>query len=283
MRIDAHQHFWDPARYTYPWMAGEAMDPVRRAFVPDDLRAALAASAIDGTVLVQTISSLAETRDFLALAADFVAGVVGWVDLTSPAVGDDLDELLDGPGRLVGIRHQVHDEADPEWLGRDDVQRGLSAVQSRALTYDLLVRARELPAAVDVVRALPDLRFVVDHLAKPRIAAGSDPAWTELMPGLAEAPNVAVKLSGLVTEANWSTWTAVDLRAFVERAVDWFGTDRLLFGSDWPVCLLAGSYSEVVNGLDEALPPMSSSKRKLLYGGNAQRMYRLEVRSSPAG
>jgi L-fuconolactonase len=280
MRIDAYQHFWDPARYSYPWMDGEAMDPVRRAFTPDDLRGVLEDAAVDGTVLVQTLSSLAETREFLQLDADFVAGVVGWVDLTSAAVGDVLDELLDGSGRLVGIRHQVHDETDPEWLGRDDVRRGLAAVQSRGLTYDLLVRARELPAAVDVVRAFPDLQFVLDHVAKPRIAAGSDPDWTERMPALAAAPNVAVKLSGMVTEADWSSWNAEDLHPFVEQVVSWFGPERLLFGSDWPVCLLAGSYAEVVTALDTALPPMSSSERELLYGGNAQRVYRME-RSSP--
>ncbi|TCO19706.1 L-fuconolactonase [Kribbella steppae] len=279
MRIDAHQHFWDPARYSYPWMAGEAMDPVRRAFTPDDLRGVLQDAAIDGTVLVQTLSSLAETREFLQLA-DFVAGVVGWVDLTSSTVGDDLDVLLDEPGRLVGIRHQVHDEPDPDWLGRDDVRRGLAVVQSRGLTYDLLVRPRELPAAIDVVRAFPELQFVLDHIAKPRIADGSDPAWTGLMPALAAAPNVAVKLSGMVTETDWTKWTADDLRPFVERVVEWFGPDRLLFGSDWPVCLLAGSYDEVRNGLDTALPAMGPAERGLLYGGNAQRVYRLE--SSPA-
>jgi L-fuconolactonase len=287
MRIDAHQHFWDPARYTYPWMAGDAMGPVRRAFTPDDLRGPLHDADIDGTVLVQTISSLEETREFLELAAatDIIAGVVGWVDLTSPSVGDTLDELLDGPtgSELVGVRHQVHDEADPEWLRRDDVRRGLAAVQDRGLTYDLLVRARELPAAVDVVRALPDLQFVLDHLAKPQIAAGSDPAWTERMPRLAALPNVAVKLSGMVTEANWSTWTAADLSPFVEQVVSWFGPERLLFGSDWPVCLLAGSYGEIVSGLDAALPAMSRSERDLLYGGNAERAYRLEGWSRAAG
>jgi L-fuconolactonase len=285
MRIDAHQHFWDPGAYEYPWMAGEAMDPIRRTFTPDDLRGVLRGADIDGTVLVQTISNLAETREFLQLAAgtDFIAGVVGWVDLTSPAVGDDLDELLGGPGggRLVGIRHQVHDEADPEWLRRDDVRRGLAAVQSRGLTYDLLVRARELPAGVDVVRAFPDLQFVLDHIAKPQIAAGADHAWTELMPGLAAAPNVAVKLSGMVTEAHWTTWTAADLRPFVEQVVSWFGVDRLLFGSDWPVCLLAGSYGEIVTALDTALPAMGRTERDLVYGGNAQRAYRLDRSSTP--
>src|SRR5579863_7417000 len=148
-RVDAHHHFWDPARYSYPWMADAAMDPVRRAFTPDDLRGALGAARIDGTVLVQTLSSPQETREFLALAAatGFVHGVVGWVDLTSASISDDLDALLDGPdGRwLVGVRHQVHDEPDPAWLARADVRRGLAAVEAHGLAYDLLVRARELP------------------------------------------------------------------------------------------------------------------------------------------
>ncbi|GAA2331434.1 amidohydrolase family protein [Dactylosporangium salmoneum] len=280
-RIDAHQHFWDPARYTYPWMAGAAMDPVRRAFGPDDLRPALHAAGIDATVLVQTLSSLAETREFLAVAAatDTVRGVVGWVDLTSPAVGDDLDELLDGPaGRwLVGVRHQVHDEPDPDWLRRDDVRRGLAAVQSRGLAYDLLVRARELPAAIEVVRRLPGLPFVLDHTAKPRIAGGRDEPWSRAMPELAAQPNVSVKLSGMITEADWAGWTPDDLRPFVERVVDWFTPRRLLFGSDWPVCLLAGSYKDVLDGLTAALPALSPAEFDQLFGGNAARVYGLDV------
>jgi L-fuconolactonase len=278
-RIDAHQHFWDPARYSYPWMAGEAMNPVRHAFTPEDLRGPVRAADIDGTILVQTLSSLAETREFLELAAavDFVYGVVGWVDLTSPAVDDDLDALLDGPtGRwLIGIRHQVHDEPDPDWLRRADVRRGLAAVQRRGLAYDLLVRARELPAATDTVRSLPDLQFVLDHIAKPRIADGHDDLWTQRMPALAAAPNVSVKLSGMVTEANWSSWTPDDLRPFVDQVVRWFGPERLLFGSDWPVCLLAGSYHDIVSGLTTTLPPASPAELTQIFGGNAQRVYRL--------
>jgi L-fuconolactonase len=278
-RIDAHQHFWDPERYSYPWMAGEAMNPVRRAFTPDDLRGPVREENIDGTVLVQTLSSLAETREFLALAAaaDFVYGVVGWVDLTSPAVGDDLDALLDGPaGRwLIGLRHQVHDEPDPDWLRRADVRRGLAAVQRRGLAYDLLVRARELPAAADTVRSLPDLQFVLDHIAKPRISDGHDDLWTRRMPALAAEPNVAVKLSGMVTEATWSSWSPEDLWPFVDQVVRWFGPDRLLFGSDWPVCLLAGSYHDVVAGLTTALTPTSPGELAQVFGGNAERVYRL--------
>ena len=208
-RIDAHHHFWDPARYSYPWMAGDAMDPVRRAFTPDDLGGPLGTARIDGTVLVQTLSSPAETREFLELAAatGFIHGVVGWIDLTSPSVADDLDALLDDPrGRwLVGIRHQVHDEPDPDWLARADVHRGLAAVQARGLAYDLLVRPRELPAAVGAARKFPGLQFVLDHIAKPRIADGRDDRWSQRLPALAAQPNVAVKLSGMVTEADWAT------------------------------------------------------------------------------
>jgi L-fuconolactonase len=279
-RIDAHHHFWDPARYSYPWMAGDAMDPVRRAFTPDDLRGPLAEERIDGTVLVQTLSSVPETREFLQLAAatGFVHGVVGWVDLTAPSVADDLDALLDGPaGRwLVGLRHQVHDEPDPDWLARADVRRGLAAVQARGLTYDLLVRARELPAAVEVVRAFPGLRFVLDHIAKPRIADGRDELWSQRLPALAEQPNVAVKLSGMVTEADWATWSPGDLRPFVNRVAAWFGVERLMFGSDWPVCLLAGSYHAVLGALVDTLPAMSPAELDQVLGRNALRIYQLD-------
>jgi L-fucono-1,5-lactonase len=281
-RIDSHQHFWDPTRATYPWMVGDAMDPVRRPFTPDDLAPELAAHGISGTVLVQTLSSEDETREFLELAArtDFVWGVVGWVDLTSARVGDHLDALIGATGgdRLVGIRHQVHDEADPEWLCRAEVRRGLAAVQEHGLTYDLLVRARELPAAIETVQALPDLQFVLDHIAKPRIAEGKDPDWRQHMPALAVLPNVAVKLSGMVTEANWASWTPADLRPFAASVVDWFGAGRLMFGSDWPVCLLATSYEGVVNGLEEAIGPLSAGDAARVFGLNAVSAYRLRGR-----
>jgi len=279
VRVDAHHHFWDPTRATYPWMVGDALDPVRRPFTPDDLAPELAAHNISGTVLVQTISSEDETREFLELAdrTDFIWGVVGWVDLTSADVGDRLDALIGATGgnRLVGIRHQVHDESDPEWLGRADVRRGLVAVHERGLSYDLLVRARELPAAIETVRALPDLQFVLDHIAKPRIAEGKDPEWQERMPALAALPNVAAKLSGMVTEATWASWTPADLRPFVASVVDWFGAGRLMFGSDWPVCLLATSYDGVVNGLEEALGPISAGDAARIFGLNAVSVYRL--------
>ena len=283
-RIDAHHHFWDPTRTTYPWMVGEALDPVRRPYGPEDLAPELAAQGIAGTVLVQTVSSPNETREFLSLASGrgFIWGVVGWVDLTSVSVGDELDALLDGPGgdRLVGIRHQVHDEPDPDWLRRADVRRGLMAVQARGLRYDLLVRARELPAAVDTIGALENLQFVLDHIAKPRIADGHDADWRERMPALAALPNVSVKLSGMVTEADWASWQPADLRPFVSAVVDWFGVERLIFGSDWPVCLLATSYAGVVEGLREALGSPSSADEAAIFGSNAQRVYGLRERAA---
>jgi L-fuconolactonase len=282
VKIDAHHHFWDPSRYSYPWMAGDALDPVRRAFGPADLSSELERTGVTETVLVQTVSDIAETRDFLRVAAAtrFVAGVVGWVDLTSPAVTEDLDDLLNSEegAWLVGIRHQVHDEPDPDWLRRDDVRRGLAAVHARGLAYDILVRARELPAATETAAAFPDLRFVLDHIAKPRIVDGRDDLWQERMPALAALPNVSVKLSGMITEADWQSWTSSGLRPFVQSVVDWFGIDRVMFGSDWPVCLLAGSYESMWQGLAEALGPLSSSEEALVYRDNAVRAYALEGR-----
>jgi len=198
-------------------------------------------------------------------------------------VGDDLDALREAPGgdRLVGIRHQVHDESDPDWLGRNDVRRGLAAVGARGLRYDLLVRARELPAAADVAGAFESLQFVLDHIAKPRIADGQDPVWRERLPALAAHPNVAVKLSGMVTEADWATWTPADLRPFVGSVVDWFGVERLMFGSDWPVCLLAAPYGGVVDGLKQALGELSDDDEARIFGSNAVQVYGL--REGPGG
>jgi L-fuconolactonase len=278
--IDAHHHFWDPSRYSYPWMEGDALEPIRRPFGPADLRSELRQAGVTGTVLVQTVSDMAETRELLRVAAstDFIQGVVGWVDLTSPNVADDLDALLAGEGGewLIGIRHQVHDEPDPEWLFREDVRRGLAAVQARGLAYDILVRARELPAATKTVQALPDLRFVLDHMAKPRIVDGQDDLWTERMPALATLPNVSVKLSGMITEADWESWTASDLRPFVQSVIDWFTLDRVMFGSDWPVCLLAGSYQSMYAGLADALGGLSPLEQRRVYGENARSAYALD-------
>jgi len=248
--VDAHHHFWDPATADYPWLTDD-LAPIRRAFGPADLEPNLLAAGVDATVLVQTRSSLEETVDFLAVAGGtpFVRGVVGWVDLTQPGVGDTIAELRERPGggHLAGIRHQAHDEPDPEWLTRDDVVRGIAAVGRAGLAYDLLVRSRELPAALDLARRLPDVRFVIDHVAKPPIAAGALEPWASLIAPFRDLDHVACKLSGMVTEADWASWTPAELRPYVDRVLETFGPDRLLFGSDWPVCLLAASYGQVVD------------------------------------
>jgi L-fucono-1,5-lactonase len=279
IRVDAHQHFWpQPTRWLYPWMTDEQA-ALRRPFGPDDLRPLIQTREIDWTVLVQTRSSLDETRDFLAIAdkTDFVAGVVGWVDLTAPHVDRVLAELQATPtGRwLVGIRHQVHDEPDAEWLLRSDVQRGLRAVQQAGLAYDLLLRPRELPAALQVARAVPDLRLVIDHIAKPEIGGGHLEPWATDMAPFAELPHVFCKLSGMVTEADWQQWRPADLQPYVERVVGWFGEDRLLFGSDWLVGTLAATYEQVHDALAEVLTTigMPVAAQAKVFGENARRFY----------
>ncbi len=280
MAVDAHHHFWDPSRRDYPWM-GDELAAIRRRFGPADLAPLIAAEGVDRTVLVQTISSLDETYDFLATAAriGFVAGVVGWVDLTDPNVSGVLAQLQAGSGGefLVGVRHQVHDEPDPGWLLRDDVKRGIRAVGEAGLVYDLLVRTRELPAAVELARNYPDVTFVLDHMAKPRIAAGSrDDDWEHAMSRLAECDNVHCKLSGMVTEAQWTSWTPADLAPYIHRALEWFGPERCMFGSDWPVCLLAADYKQVVSALKSTLEELDPSEQHAVLGENAVRLYRLE-------
>jgi L-fuconolactonase len=274
--VDSHQHFWDPASAAYPWMT-EAVAPIRRPYGPEDLRPLIAAAGVDATVVVQARSDVEESRELLRLAAgtDFVAGVVGWADLTSPDLPDTLAELKRGEGgeKLVGIRHQVHDEPDPRWLLRPDVRRGLRAVGEAGLVYDLLLRPRELQAAFEAVRDLDRLRFVVDHIAKPRIAAGArDEEWERGLAPFAGLDHVSCKVSGLVTEADWRSWRRADLAPYVERVVDWFGEDRLLFGSDWPVCTLAASYQSVYETARGLLPFEKA------FGANAVAIYGLEVR-----
>jgi len=278
MIVDAHHHLWDPATADYPWLTDE-LAVIRRRFTPDDLAPELAAAGVDATVLVQTRSSEAETAELLAVAAatPFIRGVVGWVDLTDPSAADRIAALREGPGGewLVGIRHQVHDEPDPEWLLRDDVMRGIRSVGAAGLAYDLLLRPRELPAAAGLARALPDVRFVIDHLAKPPIASGELEPWRRRMAAFGELDHVAAKLSGLVTEASWSSWTPDDLRPYVDHAVDVFGPERLIFGSDWPVCLLAANYQDVVEAALTTLRTLSVVEQAAVMGANATRVYGL--------
>ncbi|WP_456619625.1 MULTISPECIES: amidohydrolase family protein [unclassified Bradyrhizobium] len=281
MIIDAHQHFWDPARADYPWMDAPELAPIRRAFAPADLAPLLEANGVDASIVVQCRSALEETEAFLRIASTnpFVVGVVGWVDLTDSSLSDTLGRLRAVPGgeKLVGIRHQVHDEADPDWLLREDVQRGLTAIFARDLAYDFLVRARELPAAIATAQAFPQARFVLDHAAKPPIADGGTSEWADRIKALAACGNVWCKISGLATEAVWDDWDAERLFPFVAHAANCFGEDRLIFGSDWPVCLLAGSYGEIKGALEACLAKLGAQVREKAFGVNAKRAYRLSM------
>lgn len=279
--IDSHQHFWtNPTLEQYPWMTDD-LAALRRSYGPDDLRPLLAPNRVDRTVVVQSRPSLDESWQLLEIAARsvFVAGVVAWVDLTAPDVAQRLGELkASAHGRfLVGIRHQVHDEPDHRWLLRSDVQRGLRAVGDAGLVYDLLVKEPQLNAALATARRFPELRFVIDHAAKPRISAGpTDVAWERAMAPFSDLANVSCKLSGLVTEADWRAWQPEDLALYVQKVIRWFGSERLLFGSDWPVCLLASSYDRAIGTMRQLLADEPEAHQTEIFGGNAIKLYRFE-------
>ncbi|WP_350280152.1 amidohydrolase family protein [Kribbella sp. HUAS MG21] len=277
-RVDAHHHVWDLSVREQTWMVGAEMDPIRRTFSIDDLVPLAAAADVTSTVVVQTVGQVEETVEFLELAAgnDLVAGVVGWVDLTADDVADQLAGLRARPdgSYLKGIRHQVHDEPDADWLLRPDVQRGLAAVADAGLVYDLLTKPPQLPAAIQAARNLPQLSFVVDHISKPTIGEPVDP-WATSLRELAALPNVTCKLSGMVTEAPWDTWKPSDLQPYADTVLTAFGPDRVMFGSDWPVCLLAATYAEVVETAETLTSNLSATDREAVFTTTATRIYNL--------
>ncbi|UUU36231.1 amidohydrolase family protein [Streptomyces sp. CA-210063] len=281
MIVDAHHHVWDLSIRDQDWITGPELAPLRRDFTLRELEAAARFAGVTATVLVQTITVPEETPEFLALAADsdLVAGVVGWTDLTSPDVADALAKLREGPGGeyLVGIRHQVQGEPDPRWLVRPDVTRGLSAVADAGLVYDLLVTPHQLPAAVEAAARLPELTFVLDHLGKPPIASGELEPWAGEIRRLAALPNTVCKLSGLVTEADWTSWSVADLVPYADTVLDAFGPGRLMFGSDWPVCLLASDYVEVIDVAESLVSAVSLAEDREVFGGTAIRTYGLRI------
>jgi L-fuconolactonase len=281
MTVDAHHHLWR-VEDGYAWLDDPPLAPIRRTFTTTELQAELAAAGVDRTVLVEGGRCDADEAGLLlayARQTPQIAGVVVWADLTDPVLADTLAgyRALPGGERIVGVRAQVQGEADPDYLDRADVRAGLATVGAAGLAYDLVVRVDQLAAAARATAALPDVRFVLDHLGKPQIrdGAGGLARWREPVAALAACPNAAAKLSGLVTEADWAGWRADDLRPFVAAAVELFGPDRLMFGSDWPVCLLAAGYGEVRAALDEALPPLSEGERSAIFGDTASRMYGL--------
>jgi L-fuconolactonase len=274
MRIDSHQHFWQFNPVEYGWM--QADWPIRRDFLPADLAPVLRAQHLYGCVAVQARQSLEETRWLLRLAegASFIRGVVGWVNLCSPDVAKQLEAFGTHP-KFVGVRHVVQDEPDDGFMRREDFQRGIAALHGFGLTYDLLVVPRQLPAAIALAQKFPAQPFVLDHLAKPPIKSGASSPWGEQIRELARLPNVTCKLSGLVTEADWQNWRADDFKPYLDVAIAAFGPDRLMFGSDWPVCLLAGSYERVFAVVEDYARQLGTDMRAKFFGENAAKFYGL--------
>jgi L-fuconolactonase len=277
MRIDAHQHFWIYDPQEYQWIDG-TMTPLRRDFLPADLQYELEWEGFQGSVAVQARQSLQDTRWLLELAAQspFILGVVGWVDLRSPQVREDLHALARNP-KLVGIRHIVQSEPDDRFLLQPDFLRGISLLAEFDLAYDILIYPMHLSVAAEFVRRFPEQRFVLDHLAKPEIKSGTINAWKKGIAELAAYPNVYCKLSGLVTEADWGHWKSEDMRPYLDIAFERFGANRLMIGSDWPVCRLAGSYSRVMGLVKDYLIGHSEQERAAVLGGNAKRFWRLKA------
>jgi len=272
--VDAHQHFWRYQPERDAWITGD-MSAIRRDFLPEDLEGALAAAGLSGSVAVQADQSLAETRFLLALARKhgFIRGVVGWVDLLAPDLEPTLEELAEDP-LLVGVRHVAQAEAD-DWLARDDVAAGIGRLARFGLTYDILTYHRQLPAAQILVDRLPSQRFVLDHIAKPGIRDAVLEPWATHMRELARRPNVWCKLSGMVTEADWRGWQHQDLRPYLDVVLECFGPERLMFGSDWPVCLLAADYAGVVDIVADATASLARAERVAIFGRTARRFYGL--------
>lgn len=276
--VDSHQHYFEPGRFDYPWM--KPGSPLARAFLPDNLRPLLDESGIGYTVTVQANHTVTETLWMLEMAGrnPWIAGIVGWVNLTDPEVGKDLDALRQHP-KLVGIRHISEDDPDDRWLNRPDVLRGLGEVASRGLTYDLLLHPRHIACVRPIVDLHPDLKVIVDHIAKPFIKDGVFEPWAREMAEIAKIPHLHCKVSGMVTEADHANWKPGDLEPYINHVVEHFGEDRLLFGSDWPVCTLAASYQQVVESTRAGLTAAGVGEIGLekIFGTNAVRFYGLQL------
>jgi L-fucono-1,5-lactonase len=274
MRIDAHQHFWRYRAADYPWI-DDTMTALRRDFLPDDLEPELARNGIAGTIAVQACQTVAETEWLLQLADrhSFIVGVIGWIDLRADDVEREIARIA-GHDKLVGIRHVLQSEPDDRFMLRADFCRGIAALGKAGLPYDILIYPRHLPVAADFVSKFDDQTFVLDHLAKPEIRARVIDAWARDLARLAAAPNVWCKVSGLVTEADWANWKPEHIRPYLDVAFDCFGADRLIAGSDWPVCTVAADYSRTMAVVIEYVDRRPASERDAMLGGNARRVWR---------
>jgi L-fuconolactonase len=273
MRLDAHQHFWRYSAAEYGWI-DDAMASLRRDFCPSDLKPLLEANGFDGSIAVQARQTVDETEWLLELADayDFVAGVVGWVDLRSPDVRGDLERLAVRK-KLRGVRHVVQAEPDREFMLQGDFQRGIGLLDEFGLAYDLLLYPKHLEAAERLVRAFPRQRFVLDHIAKPVIRAGLVEPWARDIRALAEHENVTCKLSGMVTEARWGAWTQADFAQYLDVVLEAFGAERLMIGSDWPVCTVSADYAATMGIVTNYIAQLTETERAAVMGGTCARVY----------
>jgi L-fuconolactonase len=279
MRIDAHQHFWEYQPEEYPWIT-EELGVLRRSFLPSDLAPEMIKSDLDGSIAVQARQSVEESRWLLSLAEDnsHILGVVGWVDLCSDQVDAQLAEFTNHP-QFVGVRHVVQDEPDDAFMLRPEFINGISKLNNHALTYDILIFPKQLEAALKLVEQFPEQAFVIDHIAKPSIKDGSLQPWQNLMKEFSKFPNVSCKISGMITEADWRNWKQEDLKPYLATVMETFSPNRLMYGSDWPVCLLAGDYPKVFDLAKVYISELPSPDQDMVFGGTAAQVYQIKPRS----
>lgn len=276
MIIDAHQHFWELGRFDTRWLEAPQHRAICRDYRPEHLKPLIDQAGVDRTIFVQTQHNVEENRWVLEFAKQnpWICGVVGWIDLASPHCEEQLLEFRSNP-LFLGVRHITQDEPDDEFIVRPDVLRGLKSLEKHQVPFDLLFYVKHLHHAQTLGRELPDLPMVIDHLAKPKIKQQSFADWEANFRAAAQYPNIYCKLSGMVTEADWQAWKPADLQRYVDIALESFGPTRLMYGSDWPVCELAGSYQQVFEALQHCLQSLSPDERREIYSGTATRFYRL--------
>ena len=274
IKIDSHQHFWEINKFNYSWM--DQKSPLRKDFVPNDLEKLIKENQIDKTIIVQAVPSTEETYWLLEMAEnyDFIAGVVGWVDLTDPKIEKTLNILQENQF-FKGVRHLWETDEDPEWIINSGAIRGLKVIAERNLTFDFLARPNNLIYIPKIMNLVPNLRAVLDHIGKPEIAEKKIQPWLNDIRKISSIDNVFCKLSGMITEANQKNWRGEDLKPYVHHVLSLFGADRIMFGSDWPVCTLAGQYKDVKNSFDEILKDLDLKSKNKIFGENASKFYKI--------
>ena len=281
LRVDSHHHIWDISVRAQSWMQGEEVKPISRTILMNELEPELEKAKIDHTVIVQTVATVDETPEFLDLSITHpkICAVVGWLDLESDDVRPQLEKYLDHPGgkNLVSIRDLAQDKADPNWLLKVKVVKNIHRIGEAGLTFDILTRPPQLAAAVEMVKISPNNTFVLDHISKPYIAKGEIQPWADQISEIASHENVAVKISGLFTEANWSNWSHKTFKPYLDHIWNSFSPSRMMFGSDWPVCLLAATYADTINLMEEFIKEFSISEQESFWAGTAKRFYKLKV------